>query len=82
VSQSNRGLIIVGSWLTRTEAGIYKDITMEILWSNGPRLHGGNLIGFVPTSRGGVYIEYNYFQKISLNSFSYLEIFLNIPEGT
>jgi len=24
------------------------------LWSNGPRLHGGNPIGFVPASRGGV----------------------------
>jgi len=29
------------------------------LWSNGPRLHGGNPIGFVPASRGGVYIESN-----------------------
>jgi hypothetical protein len=28
------------------------------LWSNGPRLHGGNPIGFVPASRSGVYIEY------------------------
>ncbi len=28
------------------------------LWSNGPRLHGGNPIGFVPASRGGVYIEW------------------------
>ncbi len=27
------------------------------LWSNGPRLHGGNPIGFVPASRGGIYIE-------------------------
>ncbi len=27
------------------------------LWCNGPRLHGGNPIGFVPASRGGVYIE-------------------------
>ena len=27
------------------------------LWSNGPRLHGGNPIGFVPASRGGVYIQ-------------------------
>jgi len=27
------------------------------LWSNGPRLHGGNPIGFVPAARGGVYIE-------------------------
>ena len=27
------------------------------LWSNGPRLHGGNPIGFVTASRGGVYIE-------------------------
>jgi len=25
--------------------------------SNGPLLHGGNPIGFVPASRGGVYIE-------------------------
>ncbi len=25
------------------------------LWSNGPRLHGGNPIGFLPASRGGVY---------------------------
>ena len=25
--------------------------------SNGPRLHGGNPIGFVPASRGGVAIE-------------------------
>ncbi len=32
------------------------------LWSNGPRLHGGNPIGFVPASRGGVYIE-SKFQK-------------------
>ncbi len=27
------------------------------LWSNGLRLHGGNPIGFVPASRGRVYIE-------------------------
>jgi len=27
------------------------------LWSNGPQLHGGNPIGFVPASRGGVYIK-------------------------
>ncbi len=27
------------------------------LWSNGPRLPFGNPIGFVPASRGGVYIE-------------------------
>ncbi len=27
------------------------------LWSNGPLLHGGNPIGFVPASRGGVYIK-------------------------
>ncbi|MEE9550938.1 MAG: hypothetical protein V3W08_11145, partial [Candidatus Binatia bacterium] len=27
------------------------------LWSNGPRLHGGNPIGFVPASRGGAYIK-------------------------
>jgi hypothetical protein len=23
-------------------------------WSNGPRLHGGNPIGLVPASRGGI----------------------------
>ena len=27
------------------------------LWSNGPQLHGGTPIGFVPASKGGVYIE-------------------------
>ncbi len=27
------------------------------LWSNGPQLHGGNPIGFVPASKAGVYIE-------------------------
>ncbi len=27
------------------------------LWSNGPQLHGGNPLGFVPASRGRVYIE-------------------------
>ncbi len=27
------------------------------LWSNGPQLHGGNPIGFVPASRGGFYIK-------------------------
>jgi hypothetical protein len=26
-------------------------------WSNGPQLHGGNPIGFVPAPRGGVYIK-------------------------
>jgi hypothetical protein len=31
------------------------------LWSNGPRLHGGNPIGFVPASRVGVYIKSKYF---------------------
>ena len=34
-----------------------KSYRFSPLWSNGPQLHGGNPIGFVPASRDGVYIE-------------------------
>jgi len=37
-------------WLTKGESCHFFP-----LWSNGPQLHGGNSIGFVPASRGGVY---------------------------
>jgi hypothetical protein len=34
-----------------------KSCRVSPLWSNGPQLHGGIPIGFLPASRGGVYIK-------------------------
>ncbi len=44
-----------GVWILVFDQG--ESCRFSPLWSKGPRLHGGNPIGYVPASRGGVYIE-------------------------